>query len=199
MRLEKVRGEIEAPHRYQTTFGWVVRLAAVSLIVAWLAYRISDEWWIGVAILAAGALALMDFRIAEGTGNRFTIFAVAVFFSLPLYGAVVSLLILANEPLVQPAALIRGGGEGRTVVEGLYIADSDSHIYFGAVATDGCQSTKLRPGSGTIFAIPKSEVLDLRVGRGQGPCSRCDSQRPSDAPKPSSETPARSPDRRTPA
>ena len=168
-RLEKVKGEAveEAPYPYRATTGGLLSLVIIIACVAGVAGYISHEWWVCSRSSPAGALAVMNFRIAEGTGNRFTTFAVMVFFSLPLFGAVVSLLILADEPLVQPAALIRSVGDGRTVVQGLYISESDSHVFLGTVATEGCGYSKLLRGSGSIYSIPKSEILEMRVGRGQ--------------------------------
>jgi hypothetical protein len=139
----------------------------IVLAVAGAAWWFSGEWWVPVAILIAAALAVMNFRIAEGTGARFTTFGIGVFFSLPLFGAIVGLLILADQPLVQPAAVIRSTDEGRLVVEGIYITDNESEVFLGSVATDGCGSDELRPGSGSIFAIPKAEVLAMRIGRVQ--------------------------------
>jgi len=139
----------------------------IVLVVTAVAWVLTEEWWVPVSMLLAAALAVMNFRIAEGTGTRFTTFGIGVFFSLPLFGAIVGLLILADQPLVQPAAVIRSTDEGRLVVEGLYITDNDSAVFLGSVATDGCGSDELRPGSGSIFAIPKDQVLAMRIGRGQ--------------------------------
>ena len=44
------------------------------------------------------------FRLADATHARFAPFGIAVFFSVPLFAAIVSLLALREEPLVQPAA-----------------------------------------------------------------------------------------------
>lgn len=168
-KLEKLRTETagEEPDRFKPTLRLLLLLLALVVVVTGVAWGASGKWWVPLAILTGAALAVMNFRIAEGTGTRFTTFGLGVFFSLPLFGAIVGLLILADQPLVQPAAVIRSTDEGRLVIEGIYITDNGSDVFLGSVATDGCGSSELRRGSGSIFAIPKDEVLAMRIGRVQ--------------------------------
>jgi hypothetical protein len=168
-RLDPVENEApeEAPHPFKPTDRLIAGLLAMLAVLALGALVLTGEWWIVVAILVAAVLAVMNFRLAQSTGTRFTAFGIGVFFSLPLFGAVVGLLFLANQPLVQPAALIRNTDEGRLVVEGLYVTDTDSKVVLGSVATEGCGSGSVRRGSGAIFSVPATEVEAIVIGRAQ--------------------------------
>lgn len=161
-QLDEVAGETpaEAPHKYEGMKLLLPFVAIFSVAAALMA----EEWWALVAVLVAGALAVFNFRLAEGTGNQFAPFGVAVFFSIPLFAAVVAFLSLNDQPLVQPAALIASSDKGRLIVEGLYVTDDGKNVYLGSIATDGCPG-ELKPRSGTILAIPRSGVVAMRIGR----------------------------------
>jgi hypothetical protein len=158
------RGQSEL---YHTDLPGFLALLGVVLLLALFGWRVTGELWVAVVVLVAATLALLNFRLARGTENEFTTFGVIVFFSIPLFGAIATFLVLASDPLVQPAAVVRSHDEGRQVIEGIYVTETDSHVYLGSVATDGCGSSSLRRGSGSMFRIPRDEVVSMRVGRAQ--------------------------------
>jgi hypothetical protein len=164
---EEEEEEEEDVNRY-VPFWWRWFVLLIVLLVE--AFAISslldeDGEWVAGAVLAAAGLGVLIFRVADSTGPRFAVFGAALFFSIPLFGALVNLMRLRDVPLVQPAAVIRDTPEGRLVVQGLFIAQKGDRVYLGSIATDGCRSSTIKRRSGFIFSIPSEKVLAMQVGR----------------------------------
>jgi hypothetical protein len=123
----------------------------------------THEWWVGVMLPVAGALAFGCLRVADRT-RRFAWFGVAVFFSVPVFGALFEVLRALDEPQLEPIALIRKGdgpGEG---LQGIYVTENDDRVYLATVARERCGATALLPDSGRMFWVPRDDVLTYAVG-----------------------------------
>jgi outer membrane protein OmpA-like peptidoglycan-associated protein len=71
---------------------------------------------------------------------------------------------MLDDPVVQPAALVRSGDRPQEALQGLYVTDNDEEVWLASVATTDCAHSNLRPGSGRIFSVPRDEVVAKEVG-----------------------------------
>lgn len=133
----------------------VVAVAVPSLIL-W-------EWWLLVALAAAALLGAGLWRIASLSKDGFVWYGLAVFISVPLFGTVMLMASNAEEPKVQPMALIRTTDGPDESIQGLYVTEADDRVYFASVATEGCKD-EVRPNSGRLLWVPKEEVVAMAVG-----------------------------------
>jgi flagellar motor protein MotB len=162
---EKKRQEHPGPLRLALTREGVV-LAAVSMAVAiglvlWRLGR--DEWWAAVTLAVAAIVVGALWRMAAFTHKRVTWFVVGVFLSAPLVGAIAEVVRNLDHPKVQAVALIRKSDGPKESIQGLYVTESGSRVYFANLATEGC-SSKTKSGSARLFWIPKEDVLAMSIG-----------------------------------
>ena len=121
------------------------------------------EWWPSVALLVAVMLGITAWTIAHRGGPRFLWYGVAVFFSVPLFGAALMIAQQFDDPQVQPVALIREKDGVQEVLQGLYITETDKREYIASVAVEGC-GDRVAQGSGRITWIPRDEVVAMSIG-----------------------------------
>jgi hypothetical protein len=116
-----------------------------------------------VASLTILALILVSTSIGIGkvTGERFVPFAAAVFVSVGIFGAAVSLAIAAQQNFIQPAAVLRSPeGQG---IRGFYIADTDDFIYLGVIRKGFVPE---EPGDAVpMYRIPRDAETRLLIGK----------------------------------
>jgi hypothetical protein len=132
--------------------------AAVALPWCWLGL-----WWVGVSIATAAGLSIALWRIATFSTQRLAWYGVAVFLSVPLFGTLVTMAHNVADPQVQPMALIRNTDGPDEAIQGLYVTEADDRVYFASVATEGCDN-RLKPHSGRLQWVPKSEVVAMSIG-----------------------------------
>lgn len=143
-----------------------VTAVALAAVYFWLLFP--AEKWVAAAALLASVLAGGCFGVARASGDRFWPYGIAVFFSVMLFGATLSVARLYDDPLLTPAALLRTEpGGGMTGVVGLFIGKDDDRYWLGAVTArcneDGTPVRLVR-GSGRIFTVPADQVVDVQVG-----------------------------------
>ncbi len=90
-----------------------------------------------------------------------------MFISVPLFGTVMLMASNADEPQVQPMALIRSTDGPEEAIQGLYVTEGDERVYFANVATEGCEN-EVTPNSGRLLWVPKKEVVAMAIGPLQG-------------------------------
>ena len=140
------------------------RLALLSVVAGAGTGLSLGHVWVGLTIPFAGALGLVALRMADLSGERFRWYGVCVFFSVALFGAVLSVLRAIDEPRLQPVAFILEQGERAVAVEGVYVGESDSRLWFASVALGDCDELHVRPGSGRLWSVPRDQVTHLSVG-----------------------------------
>lgn len=157
----------ERPMRLELRLGGVI-LTVGSLVVSVGVPVLTSggEWWVGVSIGAAAALSIALWRIASLSAERVIWYGVAVFLSVPLFGTLTGMVRNVADPQVQPMALIRNTDGPYEAIQGIYVTEADERVYFATLATEGCSNT-LRPHSGRLEWVPKSEVVAMSVGPAQ--------------------------------
>lgn len=144
--------------------GWGVFFALVfAALLVGIPSWVLHEWWVaaslGVAILLGAAL----WQIASLEQRRFVWYGLAVFLSVPLFGTAMLMARNADEPQVQPLALIRSTDGPDESIQGLYVTETDDRVYFANVATEGCEND-VRPNSGRLLWVPRKEVVAMSIG-----------------------------------
>jgi hypothetical protein len=125
---------------------------------------------VGLALLTALAGAVISFGVAAQTENRFAWFAVVAFFSVVLFGAVVSFVRSAQHPKLQPAAVLKHDGRAIT---GLYIAQTTDRVYLARLRPDQRlhrrhKAARHKPLGPTRCFVPRNDVdLDLTGVKGK--------------------------------
>jgi hypothetical protein len=169
-----------------------LQLAAVAAPGAWL-----HSVWLLLSLAAATLLVAGLWRAAVLPKKNFLWYGVAVFVSVPLFGAITWTMRNVFEPQVQPMALIRKSGGTSEYLEGIYVAETDSRVYFATLATRGC-SKDVVADSGRLLSVPKSEVAAMAIGPLQGVSqARRSAQEIAFALAPQGTIPARGGERRT--
>jgi len=153
----------EAVRSFVSTQG-VSASAMFILVVVILAVVIpSPEYLlllVGVVIVLNTAL----FGVALAT-SRFRWYGVALFLSVPLFGAVLGGVRTFRSPKLQPVALIRKASDH--AICGVYIAESNDRVYLGRVELKTNKDKRAIPGAGRIFWVPKSDVDMIKIGSPQ--------------------------------
>jgi len=144
-------------------------LLAVVVFLVGLGYVYWYHDWVGWSIWLAWGLAGFCFGVARTT-ERFWIYGMAIFVSGALFGAWLNIVLLTDSPQLSPAALLRTGNNGTSGVVGLYIARTDDRYWLGAVTMEcegadrGISTGRIKPQSGRIFSVPRSQVVDDTIG-----------------------------------
>ena len=140
-------------------------LVAGLLAVAAIAIPAAILWelWVVAALAAVMAIGLGLWRIADLSKERFLWFGLAVFLSVPLFGTVTLVARNLEDPQVQPLALIRDTDGGAEALQGFYVTETETRVYFANVATRDCGKEVIED-SGRLLWVPKSEVVAMSVG-----------------------------------
>jgi hypothetical protein len=122
------------------------------------------SFWLGISLSVAVILFVSLWRAAVmPKKHAFLWFGFAVFVSVPLFGTLTWIAENVFEPQVQPMALIRKSDGADEYLQGLFVAETDSRVYFATVSTEGC-SNDLTPSSGRLLWVPKSEIAAIAIG-----------------------------------
>ncbi len=137
--------------------------AAIGLIMlALLVWMfITATKWLLLMLLVVVVLNAAVFGIARAS-SHFLWYGVAVFLSVPTFGALLSGIRTYRFPHVQPVALIRKSSD--QAVCGIYIGESSDRLYIGRVQVN---SKGKVAGTGRIFWVPASEVDMVKIGASQ--------------------------------
>ena len=115
--------------------------------------------YLAVGICIAFVLCLL---VAWSTGHRFAPLGVVVFGLTLALGVVTWYFEAREDPMVQPAAILRS--EDRRAVVGIFVADTDNHVYLGGFrANDGLRRA--------LYKIPKTKTTRVAIGAST-PCAR---------------------------
>lgn len=99
--------------------------------------------------------------IARAT-QGFAWYGVAVFLSVPVFGAILAIADTHHTPQVQPLALVRKSDD--RALCGIYITQTDDRLYVGRVELDDDSDRTTQKDSGRIFSIPLDDVDVVSVG-----------------------------------
>jgi hypothetical protein len=153
-------------HRDMKGLTLLLAAATCALTAGWF-FLLYDSNVVGYSVLAAGALAGLCFAVAESSRDQFWPYAVAVFFSVALFGGFVAVIRIEQTPKLSPVALVRRTHDGVSGVIGLLVARTPDRYWLG-VAAPRCHGSKPTTqgdqGHGRLFSVPRREVLDDEVG-----------------------------------
>jgi outer membrane protein OmpA-like peptidoglycan-associated protein len=144
-----------------------VVLGAISLAAGASVGGLLGHWWVALAIIFAGVLALATIRVADLTAS-FRWYGVCVFFSIALFGAVLGVLRMLEEPRLQSVAFLQTQGDQVRAMQGVYVGESDDRLWFASVALDECGDVDLRRGSGRLRSVPRDQVSFVSIGPPMG-------------------------------
>jgi hypothetical protein len=143
-------------------WGVAFTLVLAAAIVAVPSF-VLHEWWLAIALGTVALLGAALWRIASLSKKRFVWYGLAMFISVPLFGTAMLMARNADEPLVQPMAMIRSTDGPDEAIQGLYVTETSDRVYFANVATEGCEEG-VTPHSGRLLWVPKSEVVAMSLG-----------------------------------
>jgi flagellar motor protein MotB len=155
-------GEIRPPGVEFVRRGLVLTVV-LALVVIVFPPLILHEWWLAVSLGSIAVLGAGLWRISGFGVERFTWYGLAVFISVPLFGTLTLMARNADEPQVQPVAMIRNTDGPDEAIQGLYVTETAERVYFANVATEGCEN-KLTPDSGRLLWVPEKEVVAMSIG-----------------------------------
>ncbi len=162
VRVREVAGA-ETPLRYELSVLGGVFVGLVTLVTAAGVSALLGELWIAAPVCAAALLALALHLVADRTKGVFAWYGSAVFLSVTLFGAIVSVLQAVEDPQMQPLAIVRAGDPAGAGWQGLYVAESDDRVHIATVATIGCGDDPRRD-SGRMSSIPRKEISVMALG-----------------------------------
>jgi hypothetical protein len=145
-----------------TAWGVFLTLLLTAVAVA-VPSLILHEWWLAVALGAVAVLGSGLWRISSLGLDRFVWYGLAIFISIPLFGTAMLIARNVDEPQVQPMALIRNTDGPDEAIQGLYVTETSSRVYFANVATEGCKE-EVAPHSGRLLSVPTGEVVAMEIG-----------------------------------
>jgi hypothetical protein len=124
-----------------------------------------DTVWLIPIVAVAAVLALMNLGFAAAT-KRFAWYAVGVFLSVPLFGAILTVARTLETPKIQPVAVVRASDENG--VCGIYVTETDDRVYLARVKTepsdDPDDPAKAAAGTGSMLWIATDKVDVVEVG-----------------------------------
>jgi ABC-type multidrug transport system fused ATPase/permease subunit len=138
---------------------WVTLLVLglAAAVIGFGFYLFADEvTWAAILFIVIALLTTMNVFVARAT-DKFALYGIAVFFSVLLFGAALTIARTLHEPKVQPVALLRKGNE--LGLCGVYITQTKDRVYVGRLNLPD----HYRPG--LIFWVPTSEVELVSVGQ----------------------------------
>jgi len=142
-------------------------LAMLSVVAGVVSALLLGKLWVAPAVIFAGVLGLLTIRVAElCTGFRW--YGVSVFFAVCLFGAVIGVLRMLDEPRLQPVAFLMTDGAGVRGVQGVYVGESDDRLWFASIALEDCEDDVVRRGSGRLRSVPLSQVSHVSIGPQMG-------------------------------
>jgi outer membrane protein OmpA-like peptidoglycan-associated protein len=153
----------EKPPLFELTSWGAAVVTSLALIAVLVPSLILGEWWLAVSLGAVFVIGSGLWRIAGLKREKFIFLGMAVFISVPLFGAVMLMVRNLAEPQVQAVALIRSSDGPDEAIQGLYVTETSSRVYFANVATEGC-SDKIRPAGGRLLWVPRKEVVAMSIG-----------------------------------
>jgi hypothetical protein len=150
-------GEVPFTRRGQALIIALLPVAAIG------PFLVLGNGWLPFSLIAAAGLIAGLWRVAVLSQGKFMWYGLAVFISVPLFGTLTLMARNVADPQIQPMALIRKADGPAESLQGLYVTETESRIYFATVATEGCTDI-LVPHSGRLLWVPKSEVVAMSVG-----------------------------------
>jgi lysophospholipase L1-like esterase len=135
---------------------------AVTLFVSLAIFLLTDEAWLGLSALAAVALAGLCLAIAWASGNRFIPFAVTVFFSVCVFGAVLACLRTVDSPQAQPVAILLKEGDP---VCGVWVGESSGRVWYARLRLSELASTRRPvPRDSSLTSVARADIDDMALG-----------------------------------
>jgi hypothetical protein len=120
-----------------------------------------DTVWLTAIVAFAVLLGLVNLGIASAT-DHFAWYAVAVFLSVTIFGAFVTIVRIWQEPTVQPVALVRKSDAHGMC--GIYVTETDKRVYLARVDPEAGDLNEAEDGTGRLFWVPSSEVDVVKIG-----------------------------------
>jgi hypothetical protein len=119
-----------------------------------------DSRWLLAVLAVVALLGAVNFMIARIT-PRFAWYGLAIFASVTLFGAALSVVRTIRSPKVQPVALLRTGDD--RPICGAYVTESDKRVYIARVVPEP-KGDGTRSKLGRVFWIDVDDVDTVSVG-----------------------------------
>ena len=163
---QKRRRAIPRPQRLKLDpWGFSLIFVAMAIGIGLVLMRLpGGDWWVGVSLGVAALIVAALWRVSEQVNKRLVWFGVAVFLSVPLFGTLMTVVKNVAHPKVQPLALIRKTDGPRESIQGLYVTETSSRIYFANIATEGCGEEVVPAERPVAFAAEGEEVVAMSLG-----------------------------------
>lgn len=131
-------------------------LLLLAAIVAGTVFVIAEDLfsWFALVFVVVVGLTTMNVFVARAT-EKFAWYGIAMFFSVLVFGATMTIAKTLDQPKAQPIALVRKGEP--VGICGVFVAQTTERVYVGRRASEG------RPG--VIFWVPRSDVDLVSVGQ----------------------------------
>ena len=148
--------------------GWFIVIAAMAAVIGLTPQIMSENadgrWAVAAVLATAVVLAIANFAVAHATGNRFWAAAIAVFFSVLVFGAVLAAARTFQAPLVQPAAVIRSGDLRYEGILALYVTETSDRVWLAVVCQQEDAENRPEPNMSRVFWVPKKDVVAMSIG-----------------------------------
>jgi uncharacterized membrane protein YgcG len=139
----------------------LVALAAATVVAVLV---VDDARWIGVMVVIVVLLNAAVYGVARAS-KRFLWYGIAIFLSVPLFGAALGAARTYRLPKLQPVALIRKSSD--RAICGIYVAENDKRVYLARVELREPDDDRAEPGTGRLFWVPVADVDMMKVGPAQ--------------------------------
>lgn len=153
----------EKPPLFELTIWGAAVVTALALVAVVAPSLILGEWWLGISLGVVFVIGSGLWRIAGLRREKFIWLGLAVFISVPLFGALMLMARNLAEPQVQAVAMIRSTDGPDEAIQGLYVTETSDRVYFANVATEGC-SDEVKQAGGRLLWVPKEEVVAMSIG-----------------------------------
>lgn len=142
-----------------------VLTTAVILLLVGLLWDDGRSWYPLLFLAVAVALGALCFGVAAATGENFRWYAVSVFLSTVLFGAILGIAKTESAPKVQPTgAIVKARGGSTVEVKGVYVGEASKRFCYGSIETTGTDPPVVIENTGALVSIPCDRVLAYGVG-----------------------------------
>ncbi len=135
---------------------------AMTLFLCLAIFLVHDEAWLAFSALAAIALAGLCLAIAWASNDRFIPFAITVFFSVCVFGAVLACLRIVDSPQAQPVAILL---KNQQSLCGVWVGESSGRVWYARLRLSELGSTRRPvPRDSSLTSVARDDVDDMALG-----------------------------------
>jgi lysophospholipase L1-like esterase len=135
---------------------------AMTLLVCLAIFLVRDEAWLAFSAIAAVALAGLCLAIAWASKERFIPFAITVFFTVCVFGAVLACLRIVDSPQAQPVAILL---KDKTSVCGVWVGESSGRVWYARLRlSEGASIRRPLPRDSSLTSVARGDIDDMALG-----------------------------------